>query len=87
VVGTQAHPELVGVAESGDRLLLTRELGGELLVVVGGPAVEGQLVPARGDLEERLLGQGVLGVVLDQLLAGVDRAADQVSVLEAQPAL
>ena len=38
---------------------------------------------ARGDLEQGALGQGVLGMVLDELFARLDGLADQAGILKA----
>ena len=79
----EADAEGGRVAERVGRLLLARELAGEVLVVVGRLAVVRELVVAGRDAEERLLRQRILGVVLDQLDARLERLSDEVGVLEA----
>ena len=58
----EADAEGGGVAERVGRLLLARELVGEVLVVLGGLRVVGQLVVAGRHAEERLLRQRILRV-------------------------
>src|SRR6185295_9183763 len=62
-----------GVPQRAGRLRLARELPGEGLIALRGLRIERQLVIAGGHAVERLAGQGILGVIVDDVLPGLHR--------------
>ena len=63
-------------------VLLTRVLGRELLVVVGGRLVDADVLEVAADEIDGLLGQRRVGLDLDQLRARLDGETDQLGLLE-----